>query len=189
MSETHKRMLGGTLIPLNSIIYRGDDPLDLASLTVKFVMEGETNGTVKVAESTTGVTAHPTQAFTLDATNNWFACNAHGVKNEDQIVPTTAGNFTSSGITASQRYFARDVTPNNFRVALVPNGQAVDITGAGTGAHSFYIVGSVQKVFLAADVDTAGRYSAWWTVVSGSDFAAAPVERQGLVVEVIAFGN
>ena len=188
MSEVHKRMIGSTLLPLNSIIYRGSDPLDLSSYTVKFQMEGETNGTVKVAESTTGVTAHPTQTFTANATTNLLTCNQHGVKAGDQIVVSTTTTLPG-GLAASTRYFAVDIGPNDFALATRPNGPVIDITSTGSGTHSFYVVGSVQKVFLAADMDTAGRYSAWWTVVSGSDFAAAPVERQGLVVEVIAFGN
>jgi hypothetical protein len=188
MSEAHKRMIGSTLIPLNTVIYRDSDPLDLSAYTVKFQMEGETTGTVKVAESTTGVTAHPTQTFTAAIATNLLTCAAHGVKAGDQIVVSSATTLPA-GLAAATRYFAVDVGPNDFALATRPSGPAVDITTTGTGAHSFYIVGSVQKVFLAADVDTAGRYSAWWTVVSGSDFAAAPVERQGLVVEVIAFGN
>lgn len=189
MSDTHKRMVGSILLPLNSIIYRGDDPLDLSAYTVKFQMEGETSGTSKVAESDTGVTKHPTQAFTVTAATDLVSCNAHGVQDGDQLVLSNSGGALPAGLAASIRYFAIDVTPNSFRLAALPGAQAIDITGAGTGTHSFYIVGSVQKVFIAADVNTAARYSAWFTVYSGSDFAAAPVTKQGLIVEVVAFGN
>ena len=188
MSEVHKRMLNSTLLPLNSIVYRGSDPLDLASYTVKFQMETETGGTSTVAESDTGVTKHPTQNFTANATTDLLTCNQHGVKQDDQIVVSTTTTLPG-GLVASTRYFAVDVGPNDFGLATRPNGPKIDVTSTGSGTHSFYIVGSVQKVFLAADVDTVGRYSAWWTIYSGSDYAVAPVERQGLVVEVLPFGN
>ena len=189
MSDTHKRMVGSILLPLNSIIYRGEDPLSLASYTVKFQMEGETTGTSKVAESTTGVTAHPTQTFTGEADDDYLTCVAHGVQAGDQIVVSNSGGALPTGLSASTPYFAIDVSPNKFRLATIPSGPAVAITADGTGTQSFYIVGSVQKVFLAADVNTAARYSAWFSVYSGSDFASAPVTKQGLIVEVVAFGN
>lgn len=188
MSQTHSRMVGSILLPLNAIIYRGDDPLDLGSYTVKFLME-DSAGTSVVAESTTGVTAQPTQTFTASATTDLLTKVAHGVKYGDQIVVSNSGGALPTGLSASTPYFAVDVTPNAFGLTTLPGGQKIDITGAGTGTHSFYIVGSVQKVFLAADVDTAGRYPAWFSVYSGSDFASAPVAKEGLTVEVLPFGE
>jgi hypothetical protein len=183
----HKRMLGNLLRPLNSIIKVGDNPLDLASLSVKFQMEDDA-GTSVVADSTTGVTAHPTQVFTASATTDLLTCNGHGVKEYDQIVVATSGTLPT-GLAASTRYFAVNVTQNAFSLATLPQGAAIDITGAGSGTHTFYVVGAVQKVFLAADVDTAGVYRAWFTAVSGSDGATAPVSRQGITVEILPFGN
>lgn len=184
----HKRMLGSILRPLNSIIKVGGDPLDLSSYTVQFQMEGETSGAAKVAESATGVTKHPTQTFTASATTDLLTCNAHGVEFGDQIVVATQTTLPG-GLAAATRYFATHVTPNAFKLAATPGGIALDITDAGTGTHTFFVVGSVQKVFIAADVDTVGRFSAWWTIYSGSDFAAAPVEKQGFIVEVVPFGS
>lgn len=180
-------MIGDTYKPLNSIILYGSDPLDLAALTVKFRMEQD-DGTSVVSESTTGVTAQPTQTFTASGTTALATCNAHGLKDGDQVVVSNSGGALPSGLSASTRYFAVQVTPNAFGLATLPGGTSV-IAGAGTGTHSFYIVGSVQKVFLAADVDTAGRYRAWWTVYSGSDGSSAPVSEQGIAVEILNFGN
>jgi hypothetical protein len=188
MNQLHKRMLGSILRPLNSIIKVGGDPLDLSSYTVQFQMEPEAGGTAKVAESATGVTKHPTQTFTASATTDLLTCNGHGVQEGDQVIVATQTTLPG-GLAASTRYFARDVTPNAFKLAATPGGIALNITDAGTGTHTFYIVGSVQKTFLAADVNTVGRYSAWWTIYSGSDFAAAPVEKQGFIVEIVPFGS
>lgn len=184
----HTRMLGSILRPLNSIILAGSDPLDLTDYTVQFEMEGEASGTSKVARSAAGVTKQPTQTFTANATTDLLTCVGHGVQEGQQVVLATQTTLPA-GLATATRYFAKDVTPNAFRLSAVPGGVAINITDAGTGTHTFYVVGSVQKVFLAADVDTAGRYSAWWTVFSGSDFAAAPVAKQGFLVEVLDFGS
>jgi hypothetical protein len=185
---THQRKLGDTLKPLNSILYYGDDPYDIAALTVKFQMEGEDNGTSKVAESTTGVTIHPTQVFTAEADDEYLTCNAHGVKEGNQIVVANSGGALPTGLTASTRYWPINITPNRFQLAAYPGGPAVALTTDGTGTNTFYVVGSVQKVFLAADVNAVGRYSAWWTVYSGSDRATAPTNGQ-ITVEILPLGN
>lgn len=183
----HRRMIGDTLLPLNALIMRGGDPLDLGSYTVKFYAESEADGTSLVAESTTGVTAQPTQTFTA-ASTGLATCNGHGVKEGQQVIVANSGGTLPTGLSASTRYFAVNVTPNAFGMATVPGGQTV-ITAAGTGTNTFYVVGSVQKVFLAADVDTAGRYSGWFVVFSGSDSATAPVAREGITIEILARGN
>jgi hypothetical protein len=186
--KTHQLKIGDTLKPLNSILYYGDDPYDIAALSVKFQMEGEDNGTSKVAESTTGVTIHPTQTFTLDSTNNWIKCDAHGFKVGQTWVPATSGSLSGTGLTAATRYRIVETDQDWFRVSLRSGGAAVTIAAAGSGTHSGFIVGSVQKAFLAADVNAVGRYSAWWTVYSGSDRATAPTNGQ-ITVEILPFGN
>lgn len=187
MSLVHKRMLGDTLRPLNAIIMVSGNPLDLSSLTVKFQMETEDAGTAIVAEATTGVTAHPTQTFTA-ATTDWITCNGHGLKDGNQVIVATTGTLPT-GLSVSTRYFVRDSTPNAFKLSTLPDGEVVDITGTGSGTHTFYVVGSVQKTFLAADVATAGRFRAWFTAYSGSDRATAPVGMSGITVEILPFGN
>lgn len=188
MTTTHKRKIGETLKRLNTILMLGDDPYDVASLTVKFQMEEEVSGTSTVAESTTGVTIHPTQTFTLDSTNNWIKCNAHGYQVGQTWVPATSGSLSGTGLTAATRYLIVERDQDWFRVALRSGGSAVTIAAAGSGTHTGYIVGSVQKVFLAADVDTVGRYSAWWTVFDGSDYTVAPTNGQ-ITVEIEGLGN
>lgn len=182
---THKRMVGDTLKPLNAVIKVQGGPLDLSSYTVKFQMENDA-GTVVIAETTTGVTAHPTQTFTA-VTAGQATCNNHGLKKGDQVIVATSGTLPS-GLAASTRYFAVNVTPNKFELASVPGGTTV-IAGAGTGTHTFYVVGSVQYSFLSAAVTTAGTNRAWFTVYSGTDRSTAPVTQYGIAVELVAFGN
>ena len=70
MTTKHTRILGNTLLPLSTIIMLNDNPVDLSAYTVKFIMETDT-GTSVLAETTTGVTAHPTQTFTAEADDDY----------------------------------------------------------------------------------------------------------------------
>lgn len=187
----HERKVGDTLAPLNAVLTRDGTPIDLASLTVKFQIESA-DGTSLLAETTTGVTAHPTQTFTCTdyATNNWLLKNDHGVKEGQQVVLSNSGGALPSGLSAATRYFAVNVRPNAFRVTQDgPQGTAITIAGAGTGTHSFYVVGSVQYDFASATVTTAGRYRGWFTLYSGSEFDSVPTSPEGITIEVTPYGN
>jgi hypothetical protein len=182
----HRITIGDTLAPLNTVLSTGDgDPYDLASYTVAFKMELE-SGTSELAETSTGVTAHPTQTFTA-ASTGLATCNGHGVKEGDQIIVATSGTLPS-GLAASTRYFAVQVNPNTFGLATVPQGTSV-IAGAGTGAHTFYIVGSVQMDFAAAQVDTAGTYYGWFTLTSSAEKKTLPEGDRWYEIRVVAAGN
>jgi hypothetical protein len=105
------------------------------------------------------------------------------VKEGDQVV-VSSGTTLPAGLAASTRYFARNVTPNFFQVSLTPNGAIVDITDAGTGTHSFYIVGSIQKEFLAADVDTAGDYYGWFVCTESAENDTFPNDGRKLCIRI-----
>lgn len=183
----HKRMVGDTLTPLNAKLTRAGSPVDLASKTVKFQIEKD-DGTSVLAETITGVTAHPTQTFTVTAATDLITCNAHGVSHNDQVVVSTTTTLPA-GLAASTRYFARDVNPNTFTVSLTPGGSVVDITDTGTGTHSFYIVGSVQYDFASAAVASAYSGRGWFTVYSGAEFDSLPTDKRGIPIEVLTYGN
>jgi hypothetical protein len=187
MTTKHKRIVGDTLLPLNALITLNGDPVDLSAYTVKFQMETDAGVSV-LSETNTGTTVHPTQAFTADATTNLLTCNGHGVKQDDQIIVASSGTLPT-GLAASTRYFAVQVGANAFSLATTAGGAAIDITGAGTGTLTFYIVGSVQYVFLAASVATAGEYRGWFTTVSGSSEASYPDDEYGIPIEIVSRGN
>ena len=187
--STHKRIVGDTLLKLNGIAYQNDDPFDWSSYTAKFETETD-SGTSVTAATATGMTAHPTQTFTLDSTNNWLSCNGHGVQNGDQVVLATSGNFTSSGVAASTRYFVVNRTANNFQVATIANGAAIDITGAGSGTHTFYVVGSYQYDFTSGEAGTVRHLRGWASAWDGSsEIATFPNDAQGIPIEIVAKGN
>lgn len=186
MTIKHKRIVGDTLLPLNALITLNGDPVDLSAYTVKFQMEKD-DGTSVIAETATGVTIHPTQTFTADATTNLLTCNSHGVKQDDQIVVANSGGALPTGLAAATRYYAVQIGPNYFALASTVGGQPIDITGAGTGTNTFYIVGSVQYVFGSSSVSTAGEYRGWFTTVSGAAEASYP--ELGIPIEIVNRGN
>lgn len=190
MSQVAKHVitLGDTLFPLKTILLNANgDPYNLASYTVAFVMEAD-DGTAELAETSTGVTAHPTQTFTADTTYDTLKCVGHGVKEGDQVVVASTTTLPT-GLTASTNYFAVEVTPNAFKVALFPGGDAIDITGAGSGTHTFYKVGSVEMDFASANVDTAGLYRGWFTLTSSSEKKTLPEGDRYFRIEVVNKGN
>lgn len=187
MTAKHKRIINETLLPLNAVIKLNGNPVDLSGYTVKFELE-EDDGTAVLAATTTGVTAHPTQAFTVDTSADTLKCNGHGVREHDQVIVASTTTLPS-GLAASTRYHAVNVTPNSFQVASTPGGAAIDITSSGTGTHTFYVVGSVQYDFAAATVDEAGVFRGWFTIVSGSEQHSFPDDEYGIPIEVVARGN
>jgi hypothetical protein len=187
MTAKHKRILSNTLLPLNAIITLNGNPVDLASYTVKYLMETE-NGTSVLSETATGVTAHPTQTFTASTTTDLLTCVGHGVQENDQIIVASGGTLPT-GLAASTRYYAVQVTPNAFALATLPGGAPIDITGAGSGTHTFYIVGSVQYDFAAATVDEAGLFRGWFTITSSTEYHHFPSDEYGIPIEIKAVGN
>lgn len=185
--QTHDITVGNLRTPLGTLLTQGGEPIDLASLTVTFYMLNALGESV-VAESATGVTKQPTQEFTVDTGENRLICNGHRVLVGQQIVVSNSGGGLPTGLTAATRYFVVSRTPNFFKVSLIPNGAPIDITGAGTGTHSFYVVGTVQKEFLAADVDTAGEYWAWFNVEEGGEKDTFPVDGRKLMVSITEAG-
>ena len=185
----HTITLGDTLIPLNTVLRWGNgNPVNLAAYTVAFKMELQ-DGTAELAETSTGVTANPTQSFTASASTDLLACDDHGVEEGDQIIVANSGGALPTGLAASTRYFAIQVTPNSFALATTPYGPAIDITGAGSGTNTFYIVGSVQMDFASANVDTAGIYYAWFTLTSSSEKKTLPEGDRWIEVRVVNAGQ
>lgn len=185
---THTVTVTDTLLPLNAVLRHGNgDPIDLSAYTVKAAME-LVDGTSELAATSTGVTAHPTQAFTASGTTALATCNGHGVQDGDQIVVANSGGALPSGLAASTRYFAVQVNPNTFGLATVPGGQSV-IAGAGTGTHTFYIVGSVQYDFASGNVDTAQIQRLWFELSSGGETKYMPEGDRWIEVRVVNRGS
>lgn len=185
MPNTTTITKGDTLLPLNTIISIGDDPVDLSAYTVKFRMvEADDTTSVVVDNGTTGLTAHPTQIFTANATTDRLTCNGHGVKEIDQIVVANSGGALPTGLAAATRYFPVEITPNAFKLSDIPGGAPIDITAAGSGTNTFYVVGLVQYDWQAGDVDEAGNFLAWFLLFTGSEVQHVPYDGASWLVVV-----
>jgi hypothetical protein len=186
-TKKHVRIIGDTLTKLNMLVVLNGEPVDLSAYTVKWELE-EDDGTVITAATSTGITSHPTQTFTADTTTNQIKCNSHGVELGQKIVVATSGTLPT-GLSASTNYFATDITPDRFKLEEYPGAGAIDITGSGSGTHTFYVVGSVQYDFLSTEVDEAGLFRAWITLVSSSEIHTFPDDEYGIPIEIKAKGN
>lgn len=185
----HTITVGDTLLPLNTVLRDGNgNPFDLASYTVKFEME-TSGGTSELAATTTGVTKHPTQTFTAEADDDFITCNSHGIQEGDQIVVSNSGGALPTGLSASTRYWPKNITANRFQVAAYPDGPEINLTTDGTGTNTFYIVGSVQMDFDAAQVDTVGVYYGWFTLASGSEIKTLPEGDRWYEIRIVNKGN
>lgn len=186
MEETRKPLkikIGDTLTPIGMTLIQSENPVDLAGKTLKFVAYDSVSGTAVVTETASNVTAHPTFTFTADTTENRLKCNGHVAREGDQVVVSSTVTLPT-GLAASTRYFVRDVEKNSFRVAEYETGDVVDITAAGSGTHSFYVVGHVQYDWQTADVASKRQMRAFFKVFDGSESQTFPSDEDGYPVWV-----
>jgi|JI10StandDraft_1071094.scaffolds.fasta_scaffold543334_2 hypothetical protein len=165
---THELRIGETGSPLSLAFLDGKDPVDMADYTAKVYGETEAAG-AWITEGTTGVTEQPTKDFTASASTDRLTSNGHKLEELQQVVLSNSGGALPAGLSASTRYFARNVSLNDFQLSLRPSGAVVNITDAGTGTHSFYVVGVVKYDFQSGDVDTAGNFRLEMRLYDGSN--------------------
>lgn len=185
----HRRLVGDSLSPFKCILRRLGAPVDLTGTTVKYLVttEDSANSSV-VSETATGVTAQPTQTFTVDTTLDRVLANSHGLRDGDQIIVATSGTLPT-GLTASTLYYVVNADANSFQVSQSARGAPIDITAAGSGTHTLYAIGSVSVTLASAATATAGRYRMWLTVNSGSNKDGYPNTQEGISLEVVAYGG
>ena len=179
-----------TLIPWSFYVADVDGAvLDLSGYTVKFHAWKDSTcpATDLVAETATGVTVQPTKTFTSDITTNIQSlyCVNHGLRVGMQLLLTTTTTLPT-GLTLSTRYFVQRINGHNFWLCKQQGGNAIAITDAGTGTHSFAILGHVQYQPQAADVDTVGAFRCELKLYTGSDAKTIPGDNTGIVLKVVA---
>ena len=183
MPATYRIVKGNTRVPMGWVIIQGGKPLDMSDLAVTFYMN-DASGAAVLAETSTGITRHPTFTFTADASTDRIVRNDHLIEDWQQVVFSSTGTLPA-GLTAGTRYFPVQVSDNAFKVSDVRNGAVIDITGAGTGVHTMYVLGSVQFDFASDEVDTAGIYHGWFVVDDGEE-STFPNTEDGIRIEIVA---
>jgi hypothetical protein len=183
----HIRTKGDTRKPLTTrLMTRIGNPEDLSSVSVKFKMVAK-DDTVIVALTTDNVTIHPTKAFTATASTDRLTANGHGIQDGWQVVLATSGTLPG-GLAAATRYYVTQATLNDFKLSLLPNGTPVDVTDAGTGSHTLYVVGHVQYKFQADDVATAGIFYGWFQIVDATETDTFPDDGRNFEIEIVEAG-
>ena len=180
---THRISVGNTLTPIGMILRQNGRGVDLTGATVKFAMFTAT-GAVKVAETASNVTLQPTSTFTADAATDKLTSALHRLQLDDEVFVSNSGGALPGGLAAATRYWVVGINGDTFQLATSKRGSAIDVTSAGTGTHSFEIIGSMQYDFQAADVNSPGTFHAYATLYSGAEWDTFPVVSQQLSVDI-----
>lgn len=125
--------------------------------------------------------------FTADATTDTITSNAHELANGDLVRLSNSGGALPAGLATGTDYYVLNTATNTFKVSLTQGGAAVDITGAGTGTHTWTVQRSkitVNSVGVPSttparvtvrlhqndtDTLTAGRYDGELALVDDDD--------------------
>lgn len=75
--------------------------------------------------------------FTATAATDRINSTAHGLV-AGQILLLDTTTTLPAGLSKNTLYYVVNPTTNDFQLALTAGGSAVDITGTGTGVHSYY---------------------------------------------------
>lgn len=74
-------------------------------------------------------------AFTADASTNVITAAGHGRVNGDKLRVSSAGTLPG-GLSSSTDYYVIEMSGSTFKLSETSGGGAVDITSAGSGAHT-----------------------------------------------------
>lgn len=80
--------------------------------------------------------------FTVNATTDIITSSAHGLVKGDKIQLTTSTTLPA-GLSLATDYFVINPTADTFQLSATVNGPAINITGTGTGTHTFHLKGKV----------------------------------------------
>jgi hypothetical protein len=157
MANTYKPFIlyvGDTLRPLGIIFKstRGAIALNSGTYTVKFAMDDSADADI-ISWTSSRITIEPTKAVTANATTHEFTAENHQLLQDDEIIFATDDTLPAP-LVAGTRYFVRNASPHKFKVSDRPNGTPIELTNAGTGNHTFYIVGYAHYTFDVGDSAT-----------------------------------
>jgi hypothetical protein len=93
-------------------------------------------------------------SFTADDTTDTITSAGHGLSDDRAVRLFTAGTLPG-GLSLATTYYVVNSTLNTFQLSATLGGSAIDITGTGTGAHSF-AGGSLQAVLATLPASIVG---------------------------------
>jgi len=71
-----------------------------------------------------------------------FTLNGHGLRQNDKIELLTTDSLPT-GLNTGTTYYVQFVSANSFYVATTPDGTTISTTSAGSGTHSFRLLGTI----------------------------------------------
>ena len=80
------------------------------------------------------------------ATTDIVTSAAHGLPNGTAVTLTSTTTLPA-GLSVATTYYVISSTADTFKLSLSVGGAAVDITGTGTGTHTWWITGKTRHVF------------------------------------------
>jgi hypothetical protein len=137
-----------------------------------------------------------TGAFTVNASTDVCTKAGHDLHNGDPVTLSTSGTLPA-GLSAGGTYYVINATTDTFKLALTPNGTAVDITDTGSGTHTVTVADGTTDVVFVEVWEAAGLkrrispedYTVAITTddsVTVSGFASTPTAGQYKVVVMTA---
>lgn len=168
MNGTIRLAKNNTRLVIRQVLKVDGVAIDLSALTVKFSLI-DTISTAVVAATTTGVTQQATFAFTASATTDRLTTTDSRVRTGDIVILATSGTLPA-GLASATKYYARDVVDYSFKLSAMPDGAPINITDAGSGSHTVYILGEAGFAPATADVDTVGTYRGWFSTFLSTEW-------------------
>jgi len=124
-------------ISSNKLVLWGSKDKDVPVNFFRF-MSGEygTVGTWAAPFGTPLISSEKSADFTA-ATNDVITCATHGLSNTDTVRLTTTTTLPA-GLSAATTYYVVSATTSTFKLSLTSGGDPIDITGTGTGTHTWH---------------------------------------------------
>ena len=124
-------------ISSNKLVLWGSKDKDVPVSLFRF-MSGEygTVGTWAAPFGTPLISSEKSADFTA-ATNDVITCATHGLSNTDTVRLTTTTTLPA-GLSAATTYYVVSATTSTFKLSLTSGGDPIDITGTGTGTHTWH---------------------------------------------------
>ena len=133
-----KTLYKNTILTLSSAkVYSGGALIEEFPFQVSQFADGgySTVGAIATPFGTPIISSHESAVFTA-ATSNVITSTAHGLIDTDTLLLTTTTTLPA-GLSLATKYYVIEKTANNFKVSTSEGGSEVNITGTGSGIHTW----------------------------------------------------
>ena len=126
----------------------------VASTAARLAIEDANAGDIAIETTSTTFSVAPAS---VNTSNNQITISSHGTSTGDQLT-YTAGTTAIGGLSTATVYYVIKVDDNTIKLATTAsnasNGQAVPLSGQGSGTHSFETAGTAVSYILENDLES-----------------------------------